>query len=74
MSIVDEIEVGEQGQAQAIAQFSQALGLPDVPAETELIGGRLFLKFRVGRKAPIYDQALRETNKSLSPANPFRPA
>jgi hypothetical protein len=60
-----EIELNEQGQLQAVARFSQALGVPDVPAETETVGDRVFLKFRVGRSAPIYDKALRDTNKSL---------
>jgi energy-coupling factor transporter ATP-binding protein EcfA2 len=67
-----EIELNEQGQLQAVARFSQALGVPDVPAETETVGDRVFLKFRVGRSAPIYDKALRDTNKSLPASHPFR--
>ena len=60
-----EVELSGQGQDEAVARFSQALGIPNVNADPEIVGGKEFLKFRVGRNAPIYDQALRDTNKSL---------
>jgi hypothetical protein len=42
-----EVELYEQAQVEAVARFSQALGIPDVHADPETIGGRVFLKFRV---------------------------
>lgn len=55
-----------------VARFAQALGLSTVPADIETIGGRQFLKFKVGRNAPVYDHALRETLKGMSETNPFQ--
>jgi AAA ATPase domain len=74
MNIVSQtdLEVNGEAKSDAIARFSQALGLPDVPANTETVGGQVFLKFKVGRQAPIYAQALRDTNKHLASENPFR--
>jgi hypothetical protein len=55
----------------AISLFAQALGLSTVPASTEIAGGREFLKFKIGRNAPVYDQALRDTLKNLPSDNPY---
>ncbi len=56
----------------AIARFAQALGLTTVPSMVELIGGREFLKFKVGRNAPVYAHALRETQNRIPEDNPYR--
>src|SRR5208337_4622925 len=56
----------------AIARFAQALGLSTVPAMVELIGGREFLKFKVGRNAPVYAHALRETQNRIPEDSPYR--
>ncbi len=72
MSAELTIESSEDAKQTTMARFAQALGLSTVQTSVELIGGRQFLKFRVGRNAPVYDHALRETQKGLSEDNPFR--
>jgi hypothetical protein len=62
----------EQAQAEATGLFAQSLGLPKILAEVELVGTEEFLKFIVGRRAPVYDHALRETLEGLPDANPYR--
>ncbi len=68
---VSAIEL-ERAQAEASGLFAQALGLPEVSAVAELVGTEEFLKFRVGRRAPVYDHALRETLEGLPDTNPYR--
>jgi hypothetical protein len=70
-SMVGEIE-RTQARNAAAGLFAQALGLPDVDTVVELVGNQEFLKFRVGRRARIYEHALRETLKNLPDSNPFR--
>jgi len=43
----------EQAQTDAAGLFAQSLGLPEVSAVGELVGTEEFLKFRVGRRAPV---------------------
>ena len=43
-----------------------------VHSTIEYAGPEEFVKFLVGRRAPVYDHALRETQKGLSSSNPFR--
>ena len=69
--IAEETEV-EQARLAAAGLFAQSLGLPEVGTVTDLVGNEEFLKFKVGRRAPVYDHALRETLKSLPEANPYR--
>ena len=45
-----------------------------MPTHITSAGNETFLKFIVGREAPIYRHALRETQRALSPDNPFRGA
>lgn len=61
----------EQAQVEAAGLFAQSLGLPEVHAVVDLVGTEEFLKFRVGRRAPVYDHALRETLEGLPDANPY---
>ncbi|MBI4908225.1 MAG: ATP-binding protein [Acidobacteria bacterium] len=63
----------EQDQARSAAAnlFAQSLGLPDVQTMIELVGHEEFLKFKVGRHAPIYEHALRATFKNLPDSNQF---
>jgi len=56
----------------AISRFAEALGISSVPATVEVVGGQQFLKFRVGRMAPVYDHALRETHRGIPDDNPFQ--
>jgi len=62
----------EHAQAEASGLFAQALGLPEVSAIVELVGTEEFLKFRVGRRGPVYDHALRQTLEGLPDSNPYR--
>ena len=62
----------EQARAEASGLFAQSLGLPEVNTVVDLVGTEEFLKFRVGRRAPVYDHALRETLEGLPDANPYR--
>lgn len=65
-------KIMEQAKAEASELFAQALGLPDITATVESIGTEEFLKFHVGRRAPVYDHALRETLNGLPETNPYR--
>jgi hypothetical protein len=60
------------GQAEALRIFEMDVGTTGVVAKRTAAGNRSFLKFVVGRDAPIYQHALRKTQKSLSENNPFR--
>ena len=60
--------------AEAIRVFEREIGATGVKTEITLAGNQPFLKFTVGREAPIYTRALRETQRALSPQNPFRGA
>lgn len=51
--------------------FSRATGISSIPTETALIGNKTFLKFVVGREAPLYDYALHQTQKALPALNEF---
>jgi energy-coupling factor transporter ATP-binding protein EcfA2 len=66
------MESADDAREATTSRFAQALGLSTVPTIVEVIGGQQFLKFRVGRNAPVYDHALRETQKGISEDNPFR--
>ena len=68
-TIAEELE--PQSRIAAAGLFAQSLGLPNVDTVIDLVGNREFLKFRVGRRAPVYEHALRETLKSLPETNPF---
>jgi energy-coupling factor transporter ATP-binding protein EcfA2 len=72
MSTESMIETVDEARRSTAARFAQALGLSTVQTSLEMVGGRQFLKFNVGRNAPVYDHALRETQKALSEENPFR--
>ncbi len=72
MNMAPMTEFSDDAKEAAITRFAQALGLSSVSTKVETIGGREFLKFRVGRNAPVYDHALRETQKGISESNPFR--
>lgn len=57
---------------EATSLFAREIGVADVEARIEEIGNREFLKFVVGRSAPVYDHALRATQQALPDSNPFR--
>jgi Cdc6-like AAA superfamily ATPase len=60
--------------AEALNIFEREIGASGVTTREMLVGNQPFLKFIVGRNASIYTRALRETQKALSPQNPFRGA
>jgi energy-coupling factor transporter ATP-binding protein EcfA2 len=63
-----------QGCAEALGIFEREVGATGIAARVTSAGHTSFLKFVVGRDAPIYQHALRETQKALSEGNPFRGA
>src|SRR5579863_6627747 len=68
LEIMDE----DEGEAEARRIFEMEIGATGVEAKRSIAGNRPFLKFVVGREAPIYQFALRETKRSLSGRNPFQ--
>jgi energy-coupling factor transporter ATP-binding protein EcfA2 len=72
MKRIHEAQDLERAQAEAAGLFAQALGLPEISSTVELVGTEEFLKFRVGRSAPVYNHALRETLEGLTETNPYR--
>lgn len=61
-----------EGEAEALHIFEREIGATGVDAKRTIAGNRSFLKFVVGRDAPIHQFALRETQRALSENNPFR--
>ena len=68
MTTVDEKTASEE----AAAIFAREIGVTHVDSRVTEVGNKAFLKFVVGRPAPIYDHALRITQRSLQEGNPFR--
>jgi hypothetical protein len=64
----------EQAAVEAIGAFERQVGVPSMPVNRQQVGNRQFLKFRVGRQAPLYTYALHQAQQALSGANPFRGA
>jgi hypothetical protein len=62
----------EQAQTNAAQLFAQSLGLPEVKTLLDPVGTEEFLKFCVGRRAPVYEHALRVTHESLPESSPYR--
>lgn len=64
----------EDAAAEAIAAFEREIGVTGVPSNRVQIGNREFLKFAVGREAPLYTYALYQSQRALSEENVFRGA
>ena len=62
------------GKSEALRIFEREVGTTGIKTRRSTAGNRSFLKFVVGREAPLYQHALRETQKALSQDNPFRGA
>lgn len=60
------------GESEALRIFEREVGTAGVSTRITIAGSRPFLKFLVGRDAPLYQYALRETQRRLSEGNPFR--
>ena len=72
MSISTEHADIQQAAQDAAAIFARAIGISEVEYCLEQVGTETFLKFVVGRALPLYDHALRVTQKTLAPESPFR--
>ncbi len=64
----------EQALNEAISAFERQVGVTKVPYDRKQVGNREFLKFTVGREAPLYAHALHQAQKALSSDNPYRGA
>ena len=62
----------DEGEIEARRIFETQIGATGVKTRRSMAGNRPLLKFVIGREAPIYQYALRETKRSVSAANPFR--
>lgn len=65
-------ELIEKAALEAANSFAREIGVTDIGYVTHLIGNELFLDITVGRKAPIYDRAIREASRKLPVENVFR--
>ena len=72
MAISTEHPDLEQAAQDAAAVFARCDRDCGVEYRLEQIGTETFLKFVVGRELPLYDHALRVTQKTLPPESPFR--
>jgi hypothetical protein len=70
--IIQSDEKGAKAEARAI--FEREIGAHEVASQITSAGNESLLKFVVGKEAPIFQHALRETDRTLSPDNPFRGA
>lgn len=68
LALMSEVD----GKKEAAGVFEMEIGTAGVDVRVTSAGNQPFLKFTVGRDAPIYQHALRETQKALSENNPFR--
>jgi polynucleotide 5'-kinase involved in rRNA processing len=64
----------DSAEFEAKRMFERQIGAGGIEAIRVAAGNEMFLKFCVGRDAPIYRFAIRETQKSLPATNPFRGA
>jgi hypothetical protein len=67
-----EITTEDEGESEARRIFETQIGATGITTRRSRAGNRPLLKFVVGREAPIYQYALRETKKAVSEENPFR--
>ncbi len=69
---MSEIMSDAEGEAEARKIFEKEVGTTGISTRLTSAGNQSFLKFVVGRDAPIYQHSLRETQRALSGHNPFR--
>jgi Cdc6-like AAA superfamily ATPase len=67
-----EMLTEDEGEAEARRVFERQIGTTRVATKRSMAGNRPTLKFIIGREAPIYQYALRETKRAMSEENPFR--
>jgi len=61
----------DEDEKEAVRLFERAAGISSVPTERALVGNLTFLRFVVGRDAPLYKHALFETQRALSEENAY---
>ncbi len=64
----------EAAASEAIAAFEREIGVTGISAIQTQAGDRTFLKFQVGREAPLYAHALLAMQRALTSENPYRGA
>ncbi len=64
----------DSAEFEALTIFQREIGATGVQTQRTPAGNQNFLKFIVGKESPFYRHALRETQKALSPENPFHGA
>lgn len=64
----------ERDAQEVIDAFEREVGVSSIPHTKVLAGTREFLKFMVGREAPLYSYALLEAQKNLRPDNLYKGA
>jgi hypothetical protein len=65
-------EALEEAKNAAVRVFAQQLGVSQVESGITRVGTKPFLHLKVGRAAPVYEKALRETYKRLPHESLFR--
>jgi hypothetical protein len=63
-----------QPPTELVSAFEREIGVTGVKSSVVQVGTREFLKFTVGREAPLYSYALHEIQRSLSDEDPYRGA
>jgi hypothetical protein len=74
MTETKEATRDDSDEFEALTIFQREIGATSVQTQRKLAGNQFFLKFVVGKEAPFYQIALRETQRALSPENQFRGA
>lgn len=70
--VADTSEEIQEARDEATRLFEDAVGVSNVQSKLESIGNQTFLKFVVGRRASIYDRAIRKVQTSLPDDHLFR--
>ncbi len=70
--MTDLVKTEEDAIDEATRAFEQEIGVRGVQYEIEQVGVQRFLKFFVGRKAPVYTSALYRVQQVLDKDNPFQ--
>jgi hypothetical protein len=66
-----EIMTEDEGESEARRIFEHQIGAAGITTRRARAGNRPLLRFVVGREAPIYQYALRESKRAVSEDNPF---
>lgn len=70
----EEVITDAQATQEIVDAVEREIGVNNIRYSVQDAGDRRFMKFQVGRDAPLYTYALHEAQKALSDDNPFRGA